>query len=662
MPTQQSLGVCYYPEHWPEERWPTDAAMMREAGITFVRIGEFAWSRLEPEPGVLHFDWLERAMDVLHSEGLQIVLGTPTATPPKWLVDRMPDMLGVDEAGRTRGFGSRRHYCFSHKGYRAECVRIVTALAKRFGDHPAIAAWQTDNEYGCHDTVKSYSEAALHGFRDWLSAKYQSPQALNRAWGNVFWSMEYRDFDEVELPSLTVTEPNPAHSLDFQRYSSHQVVSFNRLQTDIIRKFSPDRTILHNFMGGFLAFDHFALSEDLDAASWDSYPIGFLDRDLSDSQHRQRYMRIGDPDFQAFHHDLYRACGKGRWWVMEQQPGPVNWAPHNPSPAPGAIRLWTHEAFAAGAETVSYFRWRQPPFGQEQMHEALLLPDGSPNEALHVAKAVSEEAAGSDVETRVANVAIVFDYESAWAWTIQPQGQSFTYLDLVLTFYRALRRLGVSIDIVPAKPDAVGGYPLVVVPGLLTLSDEFADALGRDGQIALVGPRSGSRTPDFQIPDTLPPGSGLQRRIDITVRRSETFAPPDMVQIGEANKGFAFQTWREFVTAAADAIVVDEACVDGEIARCHSADGSIHYLAGWPNKAYASHLMSDLCRSAGVETTNLHRDIRIRRHGSRTYVFNHGPEAVDISDICSNRKLTIGSANLSPYDVAVFAENGSADA
>lgn len=654
MTTSQSLGVCYYPEHWPEERWAVDAAMMREAGITFVRIGEFAWSRLEPDPGALDMDWLEKAIDTLHGEGLQIVLGTPTATPPKWLVDQMPDMLAVDREGRKRVFGSRRHYCFSHQGYRAECARIVTALAKRFGEHPAVVAWQTDNEFGCHDTVRSYSDAALAGFRDWLAARYQSPQALNRAWGNVFWSMEYRSFDEVELPNLTVTEPNPSHNLDFQRYSSDQVISFNRLQTDIIRRWSPGRTILHNFMGGFLAFDHFELCEDLDAASWDCYPLGFLDRDMSDSEHRQRYMRIGDPDFQTFHHDLYRACGKGRWWVMEQQPGPVNWAPNNPSPAKGAVRFWTHEAFAAGAETVSYFRWRQPHFGQEQMHEALLLPDGTPNEAWHIAKDVSVEIANRTSEQRKAAVAVVFDYESAWAWSIQPQGRSFSYLGLVMTFYRALRRLGLSIDIVPAKPETVNGYSLVLAPGLFKIDAVFADSLGHNGQIALVGPRSGSRTADFQIPQTLPPGPGLQSRIDINIRRSETFAAPASVSVGEAESGFAFQSWREFVTSDSGSISVHERSEDGEIARCSAPDSGVHYLAGWPNDAYALHLMKTLCRNADIATVELHRDIRMRRLGDRTYVFNHGPDPVDISDVVAGMELIHGSALLPPYDVALL--------
>ncbi len=659
MTTMQTLGVCYYPEHWPQERWQLDAAMMREAGLSYVRIGEFAWSRLEPEPGKFEFDWLERAIDTLHDAGLKVVLGTPTAAPPKWLVDSMPDMLEIDEKGMPRGFGSRRHYCFSHEGYREQCSRIVSALAKRFGRHPGVAAWQTDNEYGCHATVRSYSQAALVGFRNWLAAKYQSPQALNRAWGNVFWSMEYRSFDEIELPNLAVTEPNPAHSLDFQRFCSDQVISFNRLQTGIIRKWSPERPILHNFMGGFLAFDHFALCEDLDVASWDSYPIGFLDRDMAGTEHWRRYMRVGDPDFQAFHHDLYRACGRGRWWVMEQQPGPVNWAPHNPAPAPGAIRLWLHEAYAAGAEVVSYFRWRQAPFGQEQMHEALLLPDGSPNEAWRVAGEIAGEIAGNAVEHKRADVAIVFDYESAWAWAIQPQGQSFSYLRLILTFYKALRRLGISIDIVPAKPEAVKDYPLLVVPGLFSLSEELANAIARNGQIALLGPRSGSKTPDFKIPDTLPPGSGLQSRLDIRVRRIETFADLENIPVGQPESPFHFDRWREFIDVLSNDVVVAETTVDGEVARCHSRDGRTHYLAGWPDDAYAFSLVKTLCAETGIDTIELHRDIRMRRHGSRTYLFNHGPETIDVAEYCGSKDILSGSTSLEPCGVLVLHDRAN---
>jgi beta-galactosidase len=84
------LGVCYYPEHWPEATWPEDARRMAELGITYVRIGEFAWSRMEPARGRFDWGWLDRAIDTLGRPGLKVVLGTPTSTPPKWLVDQHP--------------------------------------------------------------------------------------------------------------------------------------------------------------------------------------------------------------------------------------------------------------------------------------------------------------------------------------------------------------------------------------------------------------------------------------------------------------------------------------------------------------------------------------------------------------------------------------------
>jgi len=243
------LGCCYYPEHWPEDMWAHDAAHMAELGLSLVRIGEFAWSRIEPVPGHYDWTWLDRAVETLADAGLQIIMGTPTATPPKWLVDQMPDMVAIDLDGKPRKFGSRRHYCFSHQGYQIECRRIVTAMAERYGKHPAITAWQTDNEYGCHDTVLSISASAASGFRQWLAQRYGTVEALNTAWGNVFWSMEYRDFAEIDPPYLTVTQPHPAHVQDYRRFASDEVVRFNALQVEIIREAAPGRDILHNFMG-----------------------------------------------------------------------------------------------------------------------------------------------------------------------------------------------------------------------------------------------------------------------------------------------------------------------------------------------------------------------------------------------------------------------------
>jgi beta-galactosidase len=648
--TRQRLGVCYYPEHVAEELWAEDAARMRGIGLSLVRVGEFAWSRLEPKPGLYRFDWLGRAIDRLHAEGLDVVLGTPTAAPPKWLVDRMPDMVALDASGRPRRFGSRRHYCFSHEAYARECERIVTELAKAFGSHPGVVAWQTDNEYGCHDTVESYSPAALIAFRQWCKARYGTIAGLNEAWGNVFWSMELSCFDEIELPNLTVTEPNPAHRLDFQRFSSDQVIAFNRRQVDILRQHAPGRTILHNFMGAFTAFDQYSLAQDLDVAAWDSYPLGFLERSRSDEAWKARHLRVGDPDFQTFHHDLTRACGRRGWWVMEQQTGSVNWGAWNPLPAPGAVRLWTFEALAAGAEVVSYFPWRQVPFAQEQMHEALLLPNGAPNEAYHVVGQVAREI--SDIEARVeirrADIALVFDYESAWAWSIEPQGQDFSYLELLLAFYRRLRRVGLSVDVVPPTLEAVAWRKLVLLPGLFAPRADFVHALERGESVVLMGPRSGSRTPDFRIPATLPLGR-LRSLIDVEVRRVESLRPGTTISV--AGTHGCFVQWREILSLGGGVEAVLETD-RGEVALARG--DRFFYLAGWPDETLLDEILRRLLAHAGVEPLDLHADIRVRDNGALRYVFNYGQEPVDISPLVGEAPLLLGDIILPPCGVTVF--------
>ena len=625
---------------------------MAKLGLTHVRIGEFAWSRLEPKRGTYDFDWLRRAIDTLHAAGLKVVLGTPTATPPKWLVDEMPDMLPVGADGSVRKFGSRRHYDFSHEGYLEECQRITLALARGFGEHPGVCAWQTDNEYDCHNTTLSYSAAARSGFQAWLHRKYQSPEALNRAWGNVFWSMEVSEFSEIELPNLTVTEANPALVMDFRRYASDMVVRFNKAQADIIRAHSPGRDVIHNFMGRTLAFDHFDVGADLDISSWDSYPLGFLEdrSDRGDAWKRQ-FVRAGDPDFQAFHHDLYRATSNGRWWVMEQQPGPVNWAPHNPAPRDGMVRLWSWEAFAHGAETVSYFRWRQAPFAQEQMHAGLLRPDSTEAEGFGEAAQVAAElhtlSAELDAQPGKADVAIMFDYPSAWAWEIQPQGREFDYFRLVFDFYRSMRKLGLSVDILPASTPELGGYRLVVIPGLFAWTAKLLDAIrAYDGHL-LIGPRSGSKTAEFAIPDTLPPALPSDI-LDVRVTRVETLRADTPVRI---KSGGTFQFWREFIEAGSRTGIVlqDEDGIPAMVAQ-----GNVHYLGGWPDNELLANILARMASGVGLATKKLPDGVRLRRHCGHVFAFNYDETAFDLSTLGWSGDPVLGELRLEPSGVAIM--------
>ena len=675
-------GVCYYPEHWPEERWAIDAKHMRHLGLKVIRIGEFAWSRFEDKNGNLSFDWLERSIETLHAEGLSVVLGTPTATPPRWMLDRYPDMLAVDADGRRRDFGSRRHYCFSFEPYLEECNRFVTQMAKRFGDHPAIIAWQTDNEYGCHETSISYSTHALAAFQTWCKDHYGSIESLNEAWGNVFWSMEYDTFEQIGLPTGTVTESNPSHQLAFWRFSSHQIRRFNKAQVDIIKQYSKGTDVLHNFMGNFVEFDHHEVSQDLDIATWDNYPLGFLTRDNTNQLDQERFSRTGHPDGSAFHHDLYRGCCNGRWWVMEQQPGPVNWAPYNPSPVNGMVRLWGWEAFAHGAEVMSYFRWRQAPFAQEQTHAGLLLSDASEdiaaieiaqlNQELETLRQTTmtssptmggESAPSNNVLSHKieSDIAIVFSYAGIAIQDIQsPGGSQFSPLTFCQQIYSACRQWGASIDIVSPKAD-LEGYKMVILCNCTEDDSELVDKLKkiRDSQQSLIVmfPGTGSRNTDYRFPENLPPGQ-FQQLLNLRVTRSESLPPHEKLLAKNSDEhSISCQQWREHIESD-----ISPAYRFGDAWGFHYSEGPIHYINAVPEQADLIKLMGELLQQAGVDIKDLGPYLRTQRVGPWRLAFNFGVDNVDLLHslgadfgVHSDTTLLIGSQTLAQGEIALWA-------
>jgi beta-galactosidase len=619
---------------------------MRELGLSYVRIGEFAWSRMESARGQFDLGWLDRAIDVLGKAGLKVVLGTPTATPPKWLMDEHPDIAPVDENGNPRGFGSRRHYSFSSETYWVESRRIVEVLAKRYGDNSAIAGWQTDNEYGCHLTVLSWGAEDLKAFQNWLRKTYQTTDQLNEAWGNVFWSMEVTGFDQISLPHLTVTETNPAARLDFWRFQSSQVAAYDKMQCDIIRVHSPGRFVTHNFMGFFNEFDHWKVAENLDLASHDSYPLGFAEQFPFSEEEHIKWAETSHPDIAPFHHDLYRGVGRGRFWVMEQQPGPVNWAPWNPVPKPGMVRLWTWEALAHGAEVVSYFRWRQAPFAQEQMHAGLNmagLSEWSPGgkEAGSVAHELKK--LGTLPAFEQAPVAIVYDYEASWITRIQPQAQDFRYHELAFRWYEALRRLGLDVDFVPPG-HSLKGYALVLVPSLPHVSDQALMAFEKaEGQV-LYGPRTGSKTRHFSIPEGLAPGP-LRELLGLRITQVSSMRPglSDVVKgrvSGEA------QRWREYVETNAT-VLARFANKDAAVI----ANGKHHYLACWPDASLLNETMALLVRKTELKATKLPEHVRLRQRGNLTFAFNYGTKAWKAP---ASAKIVLGSASLKPQELAAW--------
>lgn len=454
------LGVDYYPEQWPESRWPVDARLMAGLGLSYVRIGEFAWSLLEPEEGRFDFGWLERAIAALQTEGLGVILGTPTAAPPPWLTSNY-DILQRDANRQPLAPGSRRHACANNAAYIEHSRRIVTALAQQFGRHEAVIGWQIDNEFGCHRTTWCFCPACHLAFQDWLKARYGTLAALNQAWGTVFWSAIYTDWSQIPLPWPTPGQHNPGLLLDFRRFSSDSWGRYQRLQLQILRHHSPNRFITHNFMGsgegGADQQDYYDLAVDLDFVSWDNYPQGSL-----------------GIEHVALNHDMMRGFKRKNYWVMEQQPGVVNWRPYNRPVPPGLVRLWTYQGFGRGAEVVVYFRWRAGRFGQEQYHMGVLRQDGSPTRLYHEAGQVAQELKKLPAFRRKeAQVAILFDYADWWTIQLDPHQQDFSYLKLVRDIYRDLWAAGVAVDVIH-RSEPLDQYQVVLVPAPILIDEAEA--------------------------------------------------------------------------------------------------------------------------------------------------------------------------------------------
>jgi len=473
------MGTDWYPEQWPESRWEEDLRLMEAANLKVIRLAEFAWSRMEPSEGHYDLDWLERAISLAAKHHIVSVIGTPTAGPPAWLTQKYPDTLRVDENGHRATHGNRAHGSVSSPRYREFCRRIAEQMAIRFGHNPNVVGWQIDNEYGY--ALMSYDDVARRQFQDWLQAKYKTLDNLNNRWTTSYWSQTYDNWAEIPIP---IGGHNPGLMLDWKRFVTYTWTSYQQNQIDAIRKQADARQfITGNFMGFFDGFDHYQISEPLTFASWDDY-VG--------SGHV-------DPVYNGLAHDLTRGFKRQNFWVIETQPGAVNWAPVNNFLNRGEARAMAWQAIGHGADDVNYWQWRSALNGQEEIHGVLVGPDGTPVPFYDEVSQTAHEFAQVENSFRdtipVSQVALLYSYDSHWAIQFQKHTEKYDDIGLLKSYYRALRHLSQSVDVVsPYAP--LDSYQLVVAPSLNVLPKDLAEHLleyVRNGGQLVLGPRSGMK-------------------------------------------------------------------------------------------------------------------------------------------------------------------------
>ncbi|AXL50492.1 beta-galactosidase [Paraburkholderia caffeinilytica] len=492
------VGVDYYPEHWDSTIWEEDAQRMQGGGITLVRLAEFAWSRLEPKEGEFDFAWLDAAIDTLGRYGIQVVIGTPTATPPNWLVAKCPDILPLDSKRQPMYPGVRLHRCYNSPSLRRYTQIIVEKLTRHYGRNPHVIGWQTDNEMIGND---SHSDAANSDFRLWVQRKYGDLDTLNREWGTVVWSGEYSDWSQITTPLGGSPYLNPSYLLDYHRFCSDSVADFNRFQARLIRENCSGQFITHNLWGYPVVNDYYDLFDSMDFASVDYYPS----TDLANDSKARVYHG-------ALTLDLTRGIKQKNFWVMEQLSGtPGCWHPMSRMPYPGMIRAHAWQSVARGADTIVQFRWRTARIGAEQFWHGLHDHHGKPGRRFEEFVRFSEEVRRLspllDGTSVINDVAMLFSHEQLNALKIQPQADGFDYLANFKQLHRAFLRLGIGTDVINWTSD-IDRYRLVVAPFLFLENEAVVEKLRNyvaQGGTVIFTTRSGVKNMNnVCLPTSLP--------------------------------------------------------------------------------------------------------------------------------------------------------------
>jgi beta-galactosidase len=472
-------GVYYYPEAWDSSQWDRDFQNMAKMGFEFTHFAEFAWAMLEPAEGQYDFKWLDKSVELAAKYGLKVIMCTPTATPPVWLTKKYPEILVVKENGQRALHGTREHYSWSSKKYRELTEKIVTKMAKRYGNDNRIWGWQIDNEPSHYGTV-DYGPEVLLNFRKWLQKKYGNIQALNIAWGTAFWSGIYSDFEQIEIPNQSVQisgTASPHSVLDFKRFSADECASYISFQYKILKSnIQKDQFVTTNFMSNHDPVDPWR-NADLDFVSYTMYPVAGYTKGVGDQG-----FRMGNPGGISFANDMFRSI-KGKTGVMELQPGQVNWGRYNPQPYPGVVRAWLWNSFAGDLSFICSYRYRQPLFGGEQYHYGMVGTDGvTPSSGgLEYSQFMSEikslrkhynSSATAPADYAARKTAILYNKDNQWNTDGQKQTFQWSYDNHLSKYYNALISQTIPVDFISEERD-FSKYKVLLLPAYQLIDDSL---------------------------------------------------------------------------------------------------------------------------------------------------------------------------------------------
>ena len=663
-----TIGSYYYPEQWPREYWARDIKKMAEVGFDFTHFGEFAWAFIEPEDGKFDFSWLDEAVSLAHQNGIKVIMCTSTPTPPAWLAEKHPEILMVNAEGRIMQHGSRQHISWSSPVYRQYVERMVEAIGKHYGKDNRIWGWQLDNEpshYGLYD----YSAAARENFRNWLKKKYGTIDELNKTWGTAFWSIRYRDFNQVLIPNQKelVQQPNPHAILDFKRFSADEANEFLALQYKILRKhIVPGQWITTNLMPEHVEVDPTRINS-LDFLTYTKYLVEGYSQGVG-----EQGFRTGRPTDIAFANDLFRSLN-GTTGVMELQPGQVNWGKFNPQPIPGAVRMWIWHAFAGGNKFVCNYRFKQPLTGGEQYHYGIIGTDGvtlstSGTEYIRVIEELKNLRNYYDSGARIPlaykkrSAAVLYNADNRWEMDNQPQTNQWNFISHLKKYYASLKSLGAPVDVITEEKE-FSQYPVLIAPAYQLLDQKLVERWRQyvlNGGHLVLSSRTGQKDRNGKLWEMkwAEPIYGL---IGAAIPFYDHLPAHVNGTIGFGSLSYHWNNWADVLEPAKGTQVwarYTNQFYSGKAAVTHQklGKGTVTYVGpdsddGKLEKA----VLTRLYQQAGIPTMNYPEGVIVDWRDGFWVGVNYSDKSFSMP-ISSHIKILIGEKNLKPASVIVWKE------
>lgn len=661
-------GVYYYPEAWNPDQWNRDFKNMSAMGFEFTHFAEFAWAQIEPKEGMFDFNWLDKAVELAAKNNIKVILCTPSATPPSWLVRKYPEILVQLPNGQSSMHGTRQHCSWSSSRYREYITKVVEEMAKHFANDNRIWGWQIDNEPS-HYSKLDYNPEAQEKFKIWLKKKYKTIESLNNAWGTSFWSGVYSDFNQIEMPNegrFVSGIASPTSILDLKRFNADECASFISMQFNILREnVSKSQFITSNYMSSHTDVDPWR-NKDLDFISYTMYPVAGYTKGIGDQG-----FRLGDPWRISFANDFFRALN-GVTGVMELQPGQVNWGNFNPQPYPGAIRAWLWNSFAGGLNFICSYRFRQPLSGGEMFHYGMVGTDGvTPSnggmqysqfmEEIRELRKIFVPNVPVPKEYLARKTALLYNVDNVWETNILPQTKQWNEISHITKYYSSLKTLSVPVDIVSENHD-LNAYPFVIVPAYQLVDKALIykwEEYVRNGGNLVVSCRTGLKDRNGHFPEAAW-ADAISNLIGAKITMNDMLGVNMSAKVSFDKSIYPWHIWADILEPASGtetwATYADQFYA-GKASVVHRklGKGTLTYIGVDTDSDFEKDILKKVYEKAGVGVNELPEGVIVNWRDGFWVVINYS--SVNVSfDIPKDAEIIFGTTELSPAGVLVWKQ------